>query len=170
MYFLKLVNILSSFFSAEWFWSQVNEPDLWICLCNIVYCHVCFSFSVKGSLQILPAQPGDVCLLELKTLKADQPQHLSLFNFFSILANFVIWKDFLNLFSRTVSGQCFQNKRSKCSHSFPPPLHSSKTIVASGSEYRGSFKLLFMTNLRAHFRWLMGTFPSLSIRTRALLS
>lgn len=64
------MNTFSSFSSAEWFWSQVNEPVLWICLFNIVY-YVCFSFSVKGSLQILPAQPIEICLLELKTLKAD---------------------------------------------------------------------------------------------------
>lgn len=125
---------------------------------------------MKGSLQTFLAQPIEICFSELKTLKTDQLQHFSLFKFFCSLANPAIWKDFLNLFSKITSWQCFHNKRNKSSHSLPPPLHCSKSIVASGSEYRGSFELLFMTNLRAHFRWLMGTFPSLSIRTRALLT
>lgn len=90
-------------------------------------------------------------------------------NFTVAWLTLLIRKHFLNLFSKIITWQCFHNKRNKCSHSLPP-LHSSKSIVATGSEYPGSFKLLFMTNLREHFRWLVGTFPSLSIRTRALLT
>lgn len=125
---------------------------------------------MEGSLQTLPAQPIEVCLLELDPLKADWLQHILLFNFFSSLPNLVIWKELLNLFSKITSWQCFHNKRNKCSHSPPSPCHFSKSVAVDGSEYCGSFKLLFTTNLRVHFRWLMGTFPSLSIRTRALLT
>lgn len=138
--------------SAEWFWSQVNELDLWNCLINIgVFFMFFFSSSVKGSLQTLPAQPIEIHLLELRTLEADQLQHFSVFNFFSRLANLVIWKDFPNLFSQIINWQCFHNKRNKCSHSLRPPPHSSKSIIKSSSQYHGSFQLLFMTNLKSAF-------------------
>lgn len=147
----------------------MNELSLWICLINIVYFHVCFSTSMKSGLQTLPAQPVEIFVKDEKSQSWSSPAFL-LFNIFISLANLVTWEGFLNLASQIKNWQCFHTKRNKCSHSLPPPLHSSTSIAVSGSECHGSFKLLFMTNLRVHFRWLMGTFPSLSIRTRAVLS
>lgn len=71
---------------------------------------------------------------------------------------------------KIASHQYSHNKRKKCFCSSPLTFNFSKRIEVTGSEYHGSFQLLFMTNLRVHSRWLMGTFPSLSIRTRALLT
>lgn len=111
----------------------------------------------------------DLFVRDEKSVNWSAPAFL-LFNLSSSVANLVTWEGSLNLFSQIKNWQYFHTKRNKCSHSLPPPLHSSKSVAVSDSECHGSFKLLFMTNLRVHFRWLMGTFPSLSVRTRAVLS
>lgn len=84
---MRLLDLWKDFFlfpSAEWFWSQVNELNLWISFINTVYFYVCFSASVKNSLQTLPAQPVEICLLGMKNLRADQLQHFHCLTFSAV--------------------------------------------------------------------------------------